>query len=179
MSFFIYNNYIWILFESWYIKIPLEQILVQPLWYGLATSTQKTYIIATNSYTKYRALFGKIPFFAQVRGLETWINNLRRRRLKTKTIIEYLAEFQSFCLNCTSDIAKLGIYNHLIFQKIIVGLQRLYGKRNTCECQPITFDILLKLISKFDQTTLEVANLHIAFFLACAGFWRMGKFTYN
>ena len=32
------------------------------LWYGLATSTRKTYTTATNSYTEYCALFGKRPF---------------------------------------------------------------------------------------------------------------------
>ncbi len=31
----------------------------------------------------------------------------------------------------------------------------------------------------FDQTTLDGANLHAAFFLAFAGFMRMGVFTYD
>lgn len=65
-----------------------------------------------------------------------------------------------------------------MLQRIIAGVWRLYGEGDTCERPPITRDILLKLISRFDQTTLEGANLHAAFCLAFAGFLRMGDFTY-
>ena len=66
-----------------------------------------------------------------------------------------------------------------MLQRIIAGLRRLYGEGDTRERRPITRDILLKLISRFDQTTLEGANLHAAFCLAFAGFLRMGEFTYD
>lgn len=55
----------------------------------------------------------------------------------------------------------------------------IYGEEDTRERRPITRDILLKLISRFDQTTLEGANLHAAFCLTFAGLLRMGEFTYN
>ena len=66
-----------------------------------------------------------------------------------------------------------------MLQKIIVGLRRLYGEGDIRERRPITRDILLKLISRFHQTTLEGANLRATFCLAFAGFLRMGKFTYD
>ena len=76
-------------------------------------------------------------------------------------------------------MAELEVYSHPILQRIIAGLRRLYGEGDTRERQPITRDILLKLISRFDQTTFEGANLHAAFCLAFAGFLRMGEFTYD
>lgn len=179
----IVNKYIFLYITTTIFEISLkagiQKYILSKYQCGLTTSTQKPYIIATNSYTKHCALFGKNTFSAQVGGLKVWIGHLGGRRVKTKTIKGYLAGLQSLSLNCTLDMAKLEIYNHLILQKIIVGLQRLYGEGDTCECQPITFDILLKLISKFDQTTFEGANLYVAFCLAFAGFLRMGKFTYN
>lgn len=66
-----------------------------------------------------------------------------------------------------------------MLQKIIASLQRLYGKRDTCECWSISRNILLKLIFKFNQTTLEKANLYAAFCLVFARFLQMGDFTYN
>ena len=77
------------------------------------------------------------------------------------------------------DRVELEVYSHPILQKIIAGLQKLYGEGDTRECWPITRNILLQLISRFDQTTLEGANLYSAFCLAFAGFLRMGEFTYN
>ena len=60
-----------------------------------------------------------------------------------------------------------------------MGLRRLYGKGDTRKYCPITRDVLLRLISRFDQTTLEGANLHAAFCLPFVGFLRMEEFTYD
>lgn len=147
--------------------------------YSLATSIRKRYIIATNSYIKYCAFFKKRPFFAQVRGLAAWIGHLRGKKLKSKTIKRYLVGFQSLCLDCTLDMAELEVYSHPVLQKIIAGLRKLYKEGDTCKRQLITCDILLKLITRFDQTTFEDTNLYAAFCLAFVGFLRMGEFTYN
>lgn len=99
--------------------------------------------------------------------------------MKLKTIKGYLAGLQSLRLDCILDKAELEVYSHPMLQRIIAGLRRLYGQGDTRERRPITRDILLKLISRFDQTTLEGANLHAAFCLAFAGFLRMGELTYD
>ena len=78
------------------------------LWYSLATSTQKTYSTATNSYTKYCAHFEKRPFPTQVGGLAAWIGHLGERRLKSKTINGYLAGFCSLRMDCTLDLGGGG-----------------------------------------------------------------------
>ncbi len=101
------------------------------------------------------------------------------RRLKAKTIKGYLAGLRSLRLECTLGEAQLKVYSHPILQRIIKGFRRIYGEGDTRERQPITRDILLKLISRFDQTAFEGANLHAAFCLAFAGFLRMGEFTYD
>ena len=101
------------------------------------------------------------------------------RRLKAKTIKGYLAGLRSLRLECTLDEAELKVYSHPILQRIIKGFWRIYGEGVTRGRRPITRDILLKLISRFDQTTLEGANLHAGFCLAFTGFLRMGEFTYD
>ena len=148
-------------------------------WYGLATSARKTYPTATNSYTEYCTLFEKRPFPAHVGRLAAWIVHLGGRRLKPKMIKGYLTGLRFHRLDCTLDMAELEVYSHLILQKIIAGLWRLYGEGDTRECRPITWDVLLRLISRFDQTTFEGANLYAAFCLAFTGFLRMGEFTYD
>ena len=149
------------------------------LWYRLAPSTRKTYTIARKSYTEYCTFFRKRAFPAQVEGLAVWIGYLGERRLKPKTIKGYLAGLRSLRLDCTLDKTELEVYSHPILQRIIAGLRRLHGEGDTRERQPITRDILLQMISRFDQTTFEGANLHSAFCLAFAGFLRMGEFTYD
>lgn len=99
--------------------------------------------------------------------------------MKAKTIKAYLAGLRSLRLEYTLDEAEFKVYSQLIFQRVIKGFRRIYGEGNTRERQPITRDILLKLISRFDQTTLEGADLHAASCLAFAGFLRMGEFTHN
>lgn len=58
-------------------------------------------------------------------------------------------------------------------------MQKLYEERDTWERQLITRNILLKLVSRFDLTTLERGKWYTALYFALAGFLRMSKFTYN
>ena len=136
------------------------------IWFG----TQRIYIIAINSYVEYYTFFGKKSFSAQVKRFAAWIGYLGGKKLKLKTIKGYLAGLRSLCIECMLNKAKLKVYSHLILQKIIKRLQKIYEERDIQKCQPITCNILLKLISKFDQITLEGANLHVAFCLASVGF---------
>lgn len=72
-------------------------------------------------YTKYCGLYNQRSFSTQVGGLAIWIGHLGCRKLKLKTIREYLAGFQSLQLDCTLDIFEFEVYTHSIFQKIIIG----------------------------------------------------------
>ena len=112
-------------------------------------------------------------------GLTAWIGYLGEKKLKPKTIKGYLARLQSLLLDCTLDKTELEVYSHPIPQKIIADLRKLYGDGDTCKHQLITRNILLQIISRFDQTTFERANFHSAFCLVFAGFLRMGKFNYD
>lgn len=157
----------------------LEQVSARLLWYGLAPSTRKTYTTATYSYIKYCAVFGKRAFPTLVGDLTSWIGYLEGKRLKAKTIKRYLAGLQSLHLECTLDEAELKVYSHPMLQRIIKSFWRIYKEGDIWQRRPITCDILLKLISRFDSTTLKRANLHAVFCLAFAEFFRMGEFTYN
>ena len=90
-----------------------------------------------------------------------------------------MAGLRSLRLDCTLGEAELKVYSYPILQRVIAGLRRLYREGDTRERRPITREVLLKLVSRFNQTTLEGANLHSAFCLAFAGFLRMGEFTYD
>lgn len=147
------------------------------LWHGLATIKWKTYTTATDSYTENYALFENRLTPAQVGELSALISHFGGKTLKPKIIKGYLAGFCSLCRNCILDMAKLEVYGHFILQKIIAGLWRLYGEGDTRKRSPITWDILLKLISRFDQRNFEGANLHSAFCLSFAEFLRIGEST--
>lgn len=90
-----------------------------------------------------------------------------------------MVSLRSVHLECTLDKAKLKVYRHPRLQTVIKGFQRIYGEGDTQVRRPITRNILPKIISRFDQTTLKRANLHAAFCLAFAGFLRMDEFTYD
>ena len=149
------------------------------LWYDLVVSTQKIYTTTTNNYTQFFTLFGKRPFFIQKRELAAWISHLGGKKLKPKIIKKCLSGFWSLCLDYMLNKIQLEVYSYPILQRIIAGLQKLYKKENTDERWPITRNILLWLISSFDQTIFGKTNLHTAFCLAFERFWKIRKFTYN
>lgn len=62
---------------------------------------------------------------------------------------------------------------------MIASFQKLYCQGGTREHRPITCNILLPLISKFEPTIFEGASLPVAFRLAFAEFWRIEEFTYD
>ena len=57
--------------------------------------------------------------------------------------------------------------------------QRLRGEADTRERRPITRDLLLRILTEFDKSSLQEANLHSAFCLAFAAFLRVGEFTWS
>lgn len=77
--------------------------------------------MATNSYTKYCALFDKKTSLALVGGLVSLIDYLTEKRLKAKVIKEYLAGLQLLCLEYTLNKVELKFYSYSILQKIIKG----------------------------------------------------------
>ena len=64
-------------------------------------------------------------------------------------------------------------------ERMIAGVRRLRGEVNTQERQPITKDLLLKILPHFNRRTKAGATLHASFCLAFAGFLRIGEFTYT
>lgn len=98
-----------------------------------------------------------------VGGIPSWIDYLTGKRLKAKTIKGYLAGLQSLYLECTLNEIELKVYSHSMLQKIIKSFWGIYGEGDTWERRPITRNILFKLISRFDQTTLEGAICMLPF----------------
>ena len=70
----------------------------------------------------------------------------------------------------------LDIFSSLQLQRCIAGIRRLRGEADTKERRPITRDILLQILTSFDKTILLGVILYTSFYLAFAGFLRIGEF---
>ena len=93
-----------------------------------------------------------------------------------KTIKGYIAGVRSSLVDLGLD--DLDAFHHPLLERAIAGIKRFNGEADKRERLPITRDILIKLINKFDQTSLVGATLHAAYCLAFAAFLRSGEFTY-
>lgn len=63
-------------------------------------------------------------------------------------------------------------------ERIVAGIRQLRGEAGTRERQPITKDILLEILVRFDPSTKGGAVFRAAFCLAFPAFLRVGEFTY-
>lgn len=115
----------------------------------------------------------------QVGELAAWIGYLAGEWFKVKTTKASLAGLRLLCPEFKLDETKLKVYSHSILQRVIEVFRRIYGEGDNRKRQPITGNILLQLISRLDQITLQGFNLHAAFCSAFAVFLLMGKFTCN
>ena len=76
-------------------------------------------------------------------------------------------------------LGNLDVFHHPVLDRILTGIKRKNGEAEKRERLPITREILIKLLSRLDQTKEKGANLHAAYCLAFAGFLRAGEFTYT
>ena len=139
--------------SDWYSNTPLSRNAAKYLWSGLATKTRELYSTATRSYTDFCALNGiKPPFPATLNSLSDWIAYLGDRHIQPKTIKAYLVGVRSTHIDLGFDAPEA--FNHPALKRIINGIRRLRGEADAQERRPITRDVLLKLLSTFDQATL-------------------------
>lgn len=73
----------------------------------------------------------------------------------------------------------LDMFHSPQLERIVAGIRRLKGEANTRERNPVTKEILLRLLPQFDRTTLHGVTIQASFCLAFAAFLRVGEFTYN
>ena len=117
------------------------------------------------------------PFPATLHSLTAWASHLGDKHLPVTTIKSYLVGLRSAHVDMGYD--DLDVFHHPVLKRVLNGIRRLRGEANTQERQPITRDILLHMLTLFDQSTLYGATMHSAFCLAFAGFLRIGEFTWN
>lgn len=91
---------------------------------------------------------------------------------------------KSYITGVRSQQVDLGYENLTVFhspqlERIINGARRLHGEADTQERKPLTKDLLLKVLSKLDQSTKAGASLYASFCLAFGAFLRIGEFTYS
>lgn len=119
----------------------------------------------------------KPPFPATLRSLTGWASHCGDRHIQIRAIKSYLVGLRSAHVDIDYD--DLDIFHYPVLKRILNGIRRLRGKADTLERQPITRDVLIRLLSQFDQLELFGATMHASFCLAFAGFLRIGEFTWN
>lgn len=73
---------------------------------------------------------------------------------------------------------ELEVFHHPMLEQIIRGICRFRSEPDTKKRLPITRPVFLALLATFDTNTQRGATFHTAFWLAFAGFLRMGEFTW-
>lgn len=148
------------------------------MWWGLACSTRKLYTSALNSYEIHCKInTTSQPFPVTLQTLASWIGNLAKRKISSKTIRTYLAGLRSFLVDL--GVSDLQIFQHPSIHRMITGLKRREGEVDKRERLPVTRDILLKLLTQLDTKVETHAIIHAAYCLAFAAFLRVGEFTYS
>lgn len=107
------------------------------------------------------------PFPATVTTLASWVAELGDQFTAPKTIKLYLNGIRSYQVDIgLKGLNELEAFQYPMLQRIITGIRRLRGEKDTREKQPITRDILLQILKLLDYNTFDGANLHAAFCLA-------------
>jgi hypothetical protein len=115
-----------------------------------------------------------------VESLCNWMAYLGNRgRTKSATMKSYLTGLRSYCVDMGMD--DLEVFRHPRVQRVIRGIKIFNGARegDLRERLPITRDLLLRILARFDTNTQEGATYHAAFCTAFAGFLRVGEFTWT
>ena len=73
----------------------------------------------------------------------------------------------------------LDVYHNPVLKRILERLRRMRGEPDNRERRPITRNVLLRLISQFDQSLLYGATLHASLCLAFADFLGIGAFSWS
>ena len=163
---------------SWYVDVPLSHGAARYLWWGLSNNTRAAYDTAKTNYRTHCLVTGQSPFPATVYMLSSWAAALAQQ-VAPKTIKGYLCGLRSYHVDIGYNTDVLDVFHHPMLERVIIGIKRQKGEAQTKERRPITRDLLLKLVSLFDQNTLYGATMHSAFCLAFAAFLRVGEFTYD
>ena len=123
-------------------------------------------------------MFKKWPFPATIQTLASCIGLLGEGRPRPNVIELYVGGLKSLCIDCALDLSELDVYSHPVLHRIITGIKRFRGERETRKRQKITSDILLYLLLQFETKILESVNLQAAFCLGFESILRIEKFTY-
>ena len=154
----------------------LDRTIARFLWWDLVSSTRKTHDSIVNSYVKFCA-FGKFQAFSPTWFcIVEWVDSLKFRRLKSKTIKTYITDLRFVCVD--REYFDLIVFNEFLLQREINDIKRMYDESETRERKTITRDILLEILQSFDTRIRKNATLHVAFCLAFANFLRIDEFTW-
>lgn len=108
--------------------------------------------------------------------MTSWVASLSGK-VQPKTIKSYITGVRSQQVDLGYE--NLDVFHSPQLERIIAGVRRLHGEANTQERQPLTKDVLLRLLPQLDQSTEEGSSLYASFCLAFGAFLRIGEFTYS
>jgi integrase len=131
------------------------------------------------SYDAFCALHRVQPSYpASVPSLTAWVAHLADRLVSVATIKTYLAGLRSAHVDL-GFTALDDSFHHPMLQRVVAGIRKFRGEAKVQEREPLTRDLLLRVLSLFDTSSQYGATLHASFCLAFAGFLRIGEFTYS
>lgn len=156
------------------------------LWGGLKLDTRKAYASAIKSYETYCALHQAQPWPAERTILTDWITGKaygtqapHMRQIKGTTLQSYVSALRSV----HTDLGfSTEVFDDGHAQRFINGAKNIFPTAPTKQRDPITRDVLLKLLSSKacqGENPIDRVNVNAAFTTAFAGFLRVGEFTYK
>ena len=105
------------------------------------------------------------------------MGHLGYKHKSPKTIKGYVAGVSSSLVDLGLD--DLDAFHHPLLEQTITGIKRFYGETEKRERLPITRDILIRLILRFDVDDQTDATLHAAYCLPSAAFLKSNEITYS
>jgi hypothetical protein len=117
-----------------------------------------------------------MPFPASEQLLALWTATLGGRGLRTMTIQSYLTGLKSLHIDLGLSTELFG--NHRL-QRIIRGINRFHGQPNRMEPLPITYGLLIHILSLLEANDPRYANLYGAIYIAHVGFLPADEITWT
>ena len=152
------------------------------LWYGLTTSTQKTYSTGQQSFIDFISLHPHLlnPDGSYIPAIKPaileWVAHLGySKRILASTIKSYLGHVKS--LHVDSDL-PFDVVGSPVVQRVIHGIKQYFSDRDCRPTTPITLSILQRLVNaSTPQVSLQHTTIDAAIKLAFAGFLHSGEFV--
>ena len=117
-------------------------------------------------------------FLVTISKLIDWLKHLETRRLDYEILKKYLCDVRSHHVDMSYSLQETKIFVHSLLKRICQDARRRMRKTNRRERRSITKDLLFRLLKRLNTNTFDDDNMHVAFCLTFANFFRVNEFIY-